>query len=248
MSIVAVPDEKKYTLTDHLMELRRRLYYISVCLAITVSASFIWLADYVMRYFKSRAPGVDLVFLKPTELMGTYMKVSLYLGIAIGIPFIVYQIVAFVAPALTPKEKKYVYTLIPGVFVCFIGGVVFAYYLMIPPALNILLNFKAEYARPTISIESYVSLVVTILFWAGAVFELPWLMAFLSRLGLITPKWIAKYRKYAFVGAFVLGAIITPTMDPVNQSIVAGTLMGLWEISYWLSRITQKRKPKAQPA
>lgn len=210
-------------------------------MAVTIGASFLFLARYVLLFLRSRAPEVELIYTKPTEMLGIYMKVSLYGGLALALPFILYQLLMFVSPALTRREKKYVYVLLPAVFFCFLGGVLFAFFVLIPPSLNFLLSFGSDIARPLISIDSYISLLVTLLFWVGVTFELPMVMAFLSRIGIINPKRITRFRKYAFVGAFVLGAAITPTFDPINQTLVAGPIILLYEIGYWLSRLTQKK-------
>jgi sec-independent protein translocase protein TatC len=213
-----------------------------IVLFVTISASF-YPTKYVIGFLKNRAPDVQLIYTKPTEMIVTYIKVSLYLGVAVAMPFIVYQALMFLSPALTRKEKRYLYTLIPAIAFCFVAGVAFAYFVLLPPGLRFLLSFGSDIAEPMISVGAYIGLITTLIFWVGVVFEIPVVMYFISKLGIISPAWFARKRKWAFVGAFVLSAIITPTVDPVNQTLVAMPIIVLYEIGIWVSRLARvKRK------
>jgi sec-independent protein translocase protein TatC len=130
----------------------------------------------------------------------------------------------------------------------FAGGVAFGYFILLPPAMKFLITFGSDIATPQIKIGNYITLVTRLLVSIGAVFETPVIITFLSRLGIVTPQWLAGKRKWAFIGAFILAAIITPTMDPINQSLVAVPLVVLYEISIWLSRIVYRRRSKAVPS
>lgn len=239
------PQDRSLPITGHLEELRRRLVISAIAITVAIGLSLFLLTNYLLLLLKSRAPGIELIYTSMTEMIGIYMKVSLYCGIALSLPFLAYQLIGFISPALTPKEKKYVYLLLPAVVVSFAGGVVFAYFVLLPPSLKFLLTFGSNIARPLISVGSYISLVTTLLFWIGIVFQLPLVITFLSRLGIVNPSWLAKNRRYAIIGAFVLGAIITPTFDPINQSLVAIPLIFLYEIGYWLGRLVYKKKTPA---
>jgi sec-independent protein translocase protein TatC len=233
-------DQGKNSILGHLSELRRRLLLCVIVLFITVSASF-YPTKYVIDFLKSRAPDVQLIYTKPTEMIGTYIQVSLYLGIGVAMPFILYQALMFISPALTRKEKRYLYTVIPAVAFCFVAGVAFAYFVLLPPGLRFLLTFGSDIADPMISVGAYVGLVTKLMFWVGVVFEIPVVMYYVSKLGIISPAWFARKRKWAFVGAFILSAIITPTVDPVNQTLVAVPIIVLYEIGIWVSRLAQVR-------
>ncbi len=124
----------------------------------------------------------------------------------------------------------------------FVGGVIFAYFILVPPAMKFLITFGSDIATPQIKIGSYISVVTRLLLSIGLVFEMPVVTTFLARLGIITPKWLSDKRKPAIILAFVLAAIITPTFDPVNQTLVAAPLIILYEISIWLAKLVQ-RKP-----
>jgi sec-independent protein translocase protein TatC len=151
----------------------------------------------------------------------------------------------FVAPALKPKEKRYVYLILPWIALMFAGGVVFGYFILIPPAIKILTSLGNEYATPMIKIGNYVSVVTRLLLTIGLVFELPVVSTFLARLGVVSYKWLAGKRKWAIILAFILAAIITPTFDPINQTLVAVPLILLYELSIWLARLVQRKRTDA---
>ena len=123
-------------------------------------------------------------------------------------------------------------------------GVAFGYFVLIPPATNFLITFGSDIATPQIKIGNYISIVTRLLMAIGLVFEMPVITTFLSRLGVITPKWLAKKRKAAVIFAFILAAIITPTIDPINQSLVAVPLIALYEVSIWLAKLVQRKEPR----
>lgn len=240
--------QKKLTLMGHLHEVRRRLFYSVIAVGITTIGSFFF-ARYIFEYLASRAPAdIPLIYTHVTEMLGIYIKVALYCGIALALPFIIYQVIMFIAPALTRREKGYMYPLLLGVVLFFIAGVAFTYLILLPPALNFLLDpppiFGGDIAQPMISIGDYVSLLVRLMFWIGVVFEIPMLMLMLSRLGIVSPKWLLGKWKWSILIAFLLGALITPTMDPVNQTLVAVPIVMLYGIGIllaWIARPQSKR-------
>jgi sec-independent protein translocase protein TatC len=163
-------------------------------------------------------------------------------GIIVAMPVLVYQLIAFVSPALTPREKKYVWIVLPFIFLMFIAGVAFSYFILLPPAMQFLMSFGADIATPQIRIGNYVSLIGRLLLATGMIFEMPVITTFLARLGVISSKWMGQQRKWAIIAAFVLGALITPTLDPVNQTLVSLPLIALYEISIWLAKLVEKRR------
>ena len=184
-----------------------------------------------------------------TEMIGTYMKVSLAGGIMLAMPYLIYHAIMFVSPALTRKEKRYVYFILPWIALMFAAGVAFAYFILVPPATKFLLSWGADIASPQIKIGNYIALVTRLLIAIGLVFEMPVLTTFLARLGILTSKWLASKRKLAVIFAFVIAAIITPTFDPVNQTLVAAPLIVLYEMSIWLAKLVQRKQPRtATPA
>jgi sec-independent protein translocase protein TatC len=188
------------------------------------------------------APGIHLIYTEITEMLGTYAKVTLIISVILVLPFIVYQLVMFVRPALTRREISYVYIMLPAIAICFLIGVTFAYFVLLPPALNFLFTFGSDIAEPMIKVGNYISVLTSLLFWIGMCFEIPIIMFFLSKIGIIKPEWLSKYRKVAYVVAFIIGAVITPTFDPVNQSLVAIPIIVLYEFGIILSKIARRKK------
>lgn len=237
--------EKKLSITEHLLELRSRLIKSTIALGVGIVISFP-LAFYIFDILKSRAPSdMNLVFINVTEMFGTYMKVALYCGIALSLPYLIYQLVMFLAPALKDREKRYLYLSMPLVVVLFAAGVCFAYFIFLPPALKFLLTFGSDIAQPMITVSNYVSVLVRLLLAVGLVFEIPLVITLLAKLGVVSPQKLAKGRKWAILAAFVLGAIITPTVDPVNQTLIAAPIIVLYELSIWLAKLAYPKKARA---
>lgn len=245
-------DNKKLTILGHFRELRSRLIKCVIAVIITTTISFVFAED-IFRILIKPAGEINLIYTEMTEMFGTYVVVSLISGVILAMPYITLQFFLFVAPALTRKEKKYVYLILPWVGMMFIAGVVFGYFVLVPPAMKFLLDFGSNIATPQIKIGNYISVISRLLLAIGFVFEMPVVTTFLARLGVITPKWLSDKRKPAIILAFVLAAIITPTFDPVNQSLVAGPLIVLYEVSIWLSKIVRRKEgqvivPVSSPA
>lgn len=225
----------------HLRELRSCLLRSVIALLIALPVSF-FAAKYVFDILMSPVPGIQLIYTEITEMLGTYAKVMLGIAVILILPFIVYQAVIFVRPALTRQERSYVYIMLPAIAICFLIGATFAYYILLPPALNFLFTFGSDIAQPMIKVGNYISVLTTLIFWIGICFEIPIIMFFLSKIGIIKPEWLSKFRKAAYLIAFLAGAIITPTFDPVNQTLVAIPIIILYEFGIILSRIARSKK------
>ena len=175
--------------------------------------------------------------IKPTESFIVYFRIALLGGVTLSMPVIVYQIIRFILPGLLPHEKKYLYFLLPGVFICFAGGVAFAALVMLPAAVNFMQSFLSTIVENRWTLDNYISFVTRALFWMGIVFQTPLLMFFLAKLGLVTPKQLSKYRKWAILALAIIAAVVTPTPDPVNMTIVMVPLYVLYEVGIVLSRV-----------
>jgi sec-independent protein translocase protein TatC len=230
------PEEKKLTIIEHLEELRQRLVWSVLTLLVTTALSFVFTGK-LMEILLIPSGGMKPVFLKPTEMFITYFKVALVAGAALAMPMIVYQAVKFIVPGLKPSEKKYLYFIIPSATLLFILGISFGYLVLLPFALRYLLTFGGDIASAFISIGEYISFVTTLLLWMGVAFELPIVIVFLVKVRVVSQKQLRGYWKYALVGAFVIAAIITPTPDPFNQSLVAVPLYLLYEIGVLFARL-----------
>jgi sec-independent protein translocase protein TatC len=216
-----------------------------LAVVITTAISFVFY-DWIFHILILPTRGIELIFIEMTEMIGTVMKVCLATGLILAMPYITVQVILFVSPALTQREKKYVYTILPWIAIMFLGGVVFGYFILIPPATTFLLSFGSDIATPQIKIGNYISIITRLLLAIGLVFEMPVVIAFLARLGIINSSWLARKRKTAIIVAFILAAVITPTFDPINQSLVAVPLIILYEMGIWLAKIVQRKKAHAE--
>ncbi len=234
---------KKLTLIGHIQELRQRLIRIAIAVAITITISFIFYQR-IFDILILPAQGFPFIFIEPTEMVGTIMKVCLTSGLILAMPYIIFEAIMFVSPALTRKEKRYLYITLPWIAFMFLAGVAFGYFILIPPAMKFLFSLGSDIAVPQIRIGSYINVITRLLLAIGLVFEMPVVITFLARIGVVKSQWLASKRKWAFIIAFILAAIITPTIDPINQTIVAAPLIVLYEISIWLAKLVQRKEKK----
>ncbi|MBI4295264.1 MAG: twin-arginine translocase subunit TatC [Chloroflexi bacterium] len=235
------------TLMGHLDELRGRLVKCAIAVLLGTAVSFAF-ARNIFHVFTSRSPDIEFVYIEVTELVSIYMKVALLSGLALALPFILYQVVMFIAPALSRREKTYLYLLLPGAMVFFLGGAVFAYFILLPPALKFLIAppFAEGIATPQIRIGSYIAVITRLLFVIGLVFDTPLVIFLLAKIGVVSYKTLMRHQRLAVVGAFVIAAIVTPTFDPVNQTLVAAPLIVLYELGIFLAWLA-RRKPAKVP-
>ena len=236
------------TLRDHLDELRKRLLVVVVFLVLAVIATFVF-RDTVVGFLLE--PGFGSRDDRPIatevlETVGVTFKVTLMVAFVATLPLILYQVIVFVSPGLTRRERLYVYLFLPGVLLAFAGGAAFAYYILFPPAFDFLFNFGAENIDAEIRISSYINVITSLMFWMGAVFQIPLVLFVLARLGIVTPRRLSRFRRIAVVLAFVAAAIITPTFDPVNQTMVAVPILVLYEIGIVLARLGQRLRRRSE--
>lgn len=236
------PGDKEMTLLQHLEELRGRLVACAAAVIVGILVSVVPVPGFgsvteaVFHLLAALAPAGKLSTFGPGEGFFAFLEVAMIIGFAIAMPVIVYQVLSFVTPALYENERKYLYIAVPGVTLSFATGVLFCYFLMLPFAIKFLGGFQTDIFSPIWGAEKFIDFVSTFLFWVGLTFELPIVMYFLSKMGIVSAQRMASFRKYAFVLAFVLGAIITPTPDPVNQTIVSLPIYFLFELGVILAR------------
>lgn len=213
-----------------------------MCIATVLSFVFY---DQIFSILLYPGGEMSLIFTDMTEMFSTVLLVSLVSGIVLAIPYLTYEFIMFVSPALTPKEKRYLYLVLPWMVIMFAAGVVFSYFMLIPVAISFLLGFGGDIATPQIKVSNYVSVVTRMLLVSGFVFEMPVVITFLARIGVVSADWLARKRKIVIVGAFVLAAILTPP-DAMSQIIMAVPLIVLYEVSILLARILGKRRITAE--
>ena len=240
---------REQTLLQHLGELRRRVFICVVAVLVGSAVSFAFfeqIIDILVEPAKdlNLGTGGELIYTEVTELLTTAIKESFVSGLILASPILVYQGVMFVAPGLTGREKRYLFGFMPAVVLAFGGGVAFAYYILTPPALHFLLTFGGDVATPLIRLSNIINLMIRLLFWMGLAFETPLVMYLLASLGIVSARGLSRFRRYWVVVAFILAAIITPTVDPVNQALVAGPLLVLYEVGILLARIAGRSRGK----
>lgn len=240
--------ERYLTVLEHLEELRFRLFISAIFVVIGLGVSVFFGQD-IIDFLKKPAEEAlkpepfEAQFIEPFELFVTYFRVSLLSGLILGMPMIVYQGLRFVSPGLNPKERRWLYATVFGATVLFLSGVAFAYYVALPPALDFLLGFGGgDLAKPELRIGSYVDFVTRLLFWTGVSFQTPLIVMYLSRFGIVTASQLLRWWRFAIVAAFVVAAIVTPTIDPVTQSLVAGPIIVLYFLGIVLAVFVRPRR------
>lgn len=241
----AGPDEPgKMSFFDHLTELRTRIVWSLVPAGIGLGIALYFTSN-VVRLL-SRHLETELVFTTPTEAFWTYMKVAMIMGLFIAMPIILWNVWAFVAPGLHKHERKYAAPFVIIGSLLFIAGGAFALFVVVPFAITFLVSFGQDQGlRPMITISSYIDFILKFTLAFGVVFEMPVVITLLAMLGVVTPQFLSKNRKYAVLINFVIAAILTPTPDLVNQSLMAGPLIILYEVGIICARVFGRKKPKA---
>ncbi|MDR7870971.1 MAG: twin-arginine translocase subunit TatC [Tissierellaceae bacterium] len=231
---------KDLTLVGHLGELRKRLI-ISLLSLIGFSLIAYNFADLIAKDIIGRAPDMKFVYLTPSELMLSYIRIAIVCGIILAAPIIISQIWLFVSPGLEDKQKKYVLIafFLGGAF--FILGTIMAYIFALPLILNFFLEFQIPEIQAYISFSNFLNFVLSTLLAFGGIFELPIVMFLLTRFGLVKVEFYTKYRKYMVLVIFFVAAILTPP-DVVSQILLAVPMLLLYEIGIIFSRIGQKKK------
>jgi sec-independent protein translocase protein TatC len=226
----------------HLEELRWRLIYSVIGIFIGAVTAWIFI-DPLVNFIllkPARDSGTVLQNLKPFGQLILYIQVAVIVGVTISLPNIFYQLWKFIAPALKKTEKKYVFGVVFFTSVCFLTGVVFAFYVILPLALQFVSKFGSEDIANNFAINEYMNIIISLMLGAGLVFELPMLSFFLTKLGILTPAFMRKYRKYAIVILLIFSAMFTPP-DPASQIMLAVPLVLLYEISIFISKISMSK-------
>jgi sec-independent protein translocase protein TatC len=250
-SVSEVANEKVMSLLDHLNEMKDHLLRIAIALVVCGAASFIFakqILRWLLRPMAKYEGGYEIIATGPTTMIGLFMKISLFSGAVVAMPFIVYQMLQFVLPALTRQEKRALFWIVPGATVFFGGGVAFAYFAMVPAAIPFLLGFWADIVSQKWMVDEYLPFVTGLMFWVGVSFETPLIMAFVAKLGVVTARQMFSVWKFAVVGIGVLAAFITPTPDPFNMGLVMLPLISLYFFGIFLARLVQPKKDKVEEA
>lgn len=225
---------------DHIEELRSRLLKAMAGLAVTTLASFLF-ADKLVALLAVPIGGTDkLISIEVTENIGVFMRVALLSGFVLALPWITFQLMAFIMPGLMPGERRWVYGGIPAATLLFVVGAAFAYLVMLPGALPFLTNFLGIKTVPRLS--NYFNFVTSLVFWIGVSFETPLLAFILARVGVVNAGMLLRGWRPAIVVIAVLAAVITPTPDPVNMGLLMIPLIVLYFLSILLAAVARPRK------
>ena len=227
--------DREMTLMEHLAELRTRLVMSAIAVLLTTAASVVF-AEQIIRWLMVPSGISQLQVLSPTEGFTNYFRVALFSGIALAMPVILYQVFRYIDPALHPHERRFVIAMGLPVIGLFVLGVLFCYYVLLPPALQFLTTFGGGVFRPDLRANEYLSFVTTFMLGMGIVFEMPAIIFALVKVRVLRRDWLARQRRYVFLLAFVLAAVLTPTPDPFNQTLVGLPLYLLFELGLFLSR------------
>lgn len=231
-------------LMEHVEALRKHLFRALVVTAAAVGVSLLF-TNQLMAFLAKPVGGLSsLQAIQVTENIGVFMRVGLFTGIAIAVPYIVFEIYMFTAPGLSVRARRYGLLGIPFAALFFFLGIAFAYFFMLPTALPFLLNFSGIPAHP--SATSYFGFITNLLFWIGVAFEFPLVIFVLSAMGLVKPGMLLSQWRLAIVIIAVVAAVITPTVDPINMSLVMAPMIVLYFFSIVLSSIAQTGRQKSK--
>jgi sec-independent protein translocase protein TatC len=241
-------DPKEMPFLDHLEELRWRILkslgaiLLFTLIAFPFSAHLLNILTRPNDVLRNPA---EIIFLKPTGALIVRMEASLVTGVIVSAVFIFYQMWQFIAPGLLPNEKKYFWPGMLSTILCFASGIAFSYFILIPTVLPILYSMGTETISAKINLNDYIGFVLRLILVCGLIFELPVISYLFTRIGLLTPAFLRKYRRYGIVTIFILAALLTPP-DPASQIMMALPLILLYEISIIVSVIALRIRTSAE--
>ncbi len=238
-------DEAKQPFLSHLEELRDRLIRSFIAIGIAAVGAYVF-AEEIFNFLTSPLMAAlpeneKMIFTSPTEMIFTYIKISLITGLLISSPFVFYQIWKFIAPGLYQNEKKYIIPFVVISTILFVGGTVFGYLMVLPLGFKVLIGLAPDNVEAAIKVNEYFSISTKMLLGIGIAFEMPIVIFFFTKMGIVNVPFLKKNRKYAILLAFVAAAIFTPP-DPVTQCIMAGPMILLFEAGIFFAGFAEKKK------
>jgi sec-independent protein translocase protein TatC len=222
-----LPDEVEMSLFDHLEELRQRIFYSLIAAVVGIVGCFIVVKP-IVQLLEVPAQGVKFLQLAPGEYFFVSIKVAGYSGLLLASPFVLYQIIQFVLPGLTRRERRFIGPIVLGSSVLFAAGLAFAYVALIPAALNFFINYGADVVEQLWSIDRYFEFVLLLMFSTGLAFQIPVIQLLLGLIGIVSSAQMLSGWRYVLLGAAVLGAVLTPSTDPLTQSLLGGAVVALY--------------------
>lgn len=220
-------DDVEMSLFDHLEELRQRIFYALIAVAVGIVGCFTVVRP-IVQLLEAPAQGVKFLQLAPGEYFFVSLKVAAYSGILVASPVILYQIIAFVLPGLTRRERRFLAPIVFGSSILFVAGLAFAYIALIPAALNFFISYGADVVEQLWSIDRYFEFVLLLMFSTGIAFQIPVIQMLLGLLGIVSSQRMLSGWRFVLLGAVILGAVLTPSTDPLTQSLLGGAVVGLY--------------------
>jgi sec-independent protein translocase protein TatC len=221
------PNDVEMSLFDHLEELRQRIFYALIAVVVAIVGCFFFVKP-IVQFLEMPAQGVKFLQLAPGEFFFVSMKVAAYSGLLMASPFILFQIIQFVLPGLTRRERGFLGPVVLGSSVLFFAGIAFADVALIPAALKFFISYGADVVEQIWSIDKYFEFVLLLMFSTGLAFQVPVIQLLLGLLGVVTSKQMLAGWRYVILGGAILGAVLTPSTDPLTQSLLAGAVLGLY--------------------
>jgi sec-independent protein translocase protein TatC len=231
------------TMLEHLEELRVRIFKAALAVVAGAVVAFIfrnWIFDLLVEPYERVVEERELVFFRPTEAFSLFMRISLFGGFVLASPVVIYQLWAFVAPGLTKREKKIVVPVVVALVLLFVGGLVVGYWAL-QRGLGFLLDFGADRLEPTIGGNFYLSFALRFLLVFGLAFEFPVFLFATAAVGVVGWRTLARGRRWALLAIVTIGAIVTPSGDPLTLLLLSGPLYILYEATIWLVRFVIRK-------
>jgi sec-independent protein translocase protein TatC len=240
---------KKMSFTSHLEELRQAIIISFLSIILTTGICFTFnkqVLNILTAPLTNNVKNVQLIFVSPGEAFMSTLQTALITGLILALPVILNRIYWFVAPGLTSQEKRFSFPVLIVSYFLFLVGVVFAYFILLPFGVKFLVEFAPENIHPMISIGNYISFSSSLILGTGLIFELPMILLFLAFIRIINAGILIRNRKYAFLVSFIIGAIITPSIDMITQTLLAGALYILYELSIIMIRALELTRSKKE--
>jgi len=226
-SISFKQNEAEMSLTEHLEEVRQRAFWSLSLLLITIISCVLTVKN-IVKLLQEPATGIKFLQLAPGEYFFASLKVAVYTGFFISSPFIIYQIILFILPGMTRGERKTLLPVVVGSVILFIFGLACGYFFLAPAALNFFINYGSDVVEPFWSFEQYFEFILVLLFSTGLAFQLPVIQVVLGSLKIFSSRLMFSVWRYVILGSTIIGAILTPSVDPVTQIFMSSIIMVLY--------------------
>ena len=240
-----IVENVEMSIWDHLDEIRKRMFFVLIALIGGTVISFS-VTQYFLDLLARPIGGLSkLQTIEVSEQIGVYMRVALLSGLILAMPVVVYELLGFILPGLTRSEKKWINMAVPTASLLFLSGVLFSYFVMLPSAVPFLISFIPG-LNANIRLSNYIDFVTNLMFWIGVAFETPLLVFVLAKFKIVNAGMLARQWRIALVIIAVIAAAVTPTVDPVNMSLLMAPLFLLYVLSIFLASVANPAPRKAK--